>query len=168
MDADEIPGGPGWVIGADLRPRITDAAAFRYGLRADPLVDVVEALWSGDAERALRMLEPVTTARRRALRADCLCALGDIAAARDEYDDLVREAEGTAHEAVMRQHRGKVSMAAGEIGDAIDDFARALELRREGDSASDLVASSAHALRIARRRLEERREGPARHDDAER
>ncbi len=168
MDADEITGGPGWVIGADLRPRITDAAAFRRGLRADPLVDVVEALWSGDPERALRMLEPATTPRRRALRADCRCALGDIAIARDDYDALVREAEDTALEAVMRQHRGKVLMAAGEIEAAMDDFARALDLRRESESAPDLVASSAHALRIAKRRLDERREGIAPRDDRER
>ncbi|MCM3503388.1 hypothetical protein M3667_16065 [Microbacterium sp. P26] len=153
MEADEVEGGPGWVIGADLRPRITDAEAFRRGMTGDPLADVVEALWSGDPGRALRLLGPMTTLRARALRADCRSALGEIAAARAEYDELVRETEGTSREAVMRQHRGKVLLAAGETEAAIDDFARALDLRRDGDPA--LRASSEQALRAARRRLDE-------------
>lgn len=157
MNGDEVVGGPGWVIGADLRPRITDAEAFRHGMSGDPLADVVEALWSGDPERALRMLGPLTTLRARALRADCHSALGESSAASKEYDELVRETEGTSREAVMRQHRGKVLLAAGETTSAIDDFARALELRRDGDPA--LRASSEQALRVAQLRLAEKQSG---------
>ena len=158
MDAEEVAGGPGWVIGADLRPRITDAEAFRRGMSGDPLSDVVEALWTGDPERALRLLGAAATPRSRALRADCLSAMGDVATARIEYDRLVREAEGAPREAVMRQHRGKVLLAAGEIEAAIDDFARALDLRRADDPA--LRASSEQALRVARQRLEDARRDP--------
>lgn len=155
MGDAEIQGGPGWVIGPDLRPRITDAADFRRGMSGDVLVDVIEALWSGEPERALRLLGTPTTMRSRALRADCLAALGDTAAARDEYDQLMREAEGTPREAVICQHRGKVLLAAGESEAAAADFTRALELRR--DAAPSLRASTEQALRVARQRVDEKR-----------
>ncbi|MDR6691259.1 tetratricopeptide (TPR) repeat protein [Microbacterium sp. 1154] len=161
---DEVVGGPGWVIGADLRPRITDAEAFRAGMSDDPLVEVVAALWSGEPLRVLELLGAATTPRMRALRADARAALGDTTTARAEYDALVEESLGTGREAVMRQHRGKVLLAAGEIEAAIADFSRALDLRRDGDAA--LLASSEQALRVARRRLEDARryrleDGPA-------
>ena len=149
---DEVDGGPGWVIGADLRPRITDAEAFRTGMSDDPLVEVIAALWGGQPRHALDLLGIPSTPRTRALRADALTALGEMEAARAEYDALVKQALGTAREAVMRQHRGKVLLAAGDTEAAIADFSRALDLRKDADPM--LRASSEQALRIARQRLE--------------
>ncbi|MDQ1083807.1 MULTISPECIES: hypothetical protein [Microbacterium] len=148
----DVAGGPGWVIGGDLRPRITDAAVFRAGLEGDALADVIEALWNGEPERALRLLGDPTTIRMRALHADCLAATGDTAAALTVYDALVDEVAGTSREAVIRQHRGKVLLAAGRTHAAVADFARALALRRDADPT--LRASSEHALAAARRRID--------------
>jgi len=43
--ADDVEGGPGWRIrSADLRPVITDLAAFRAGSADDPLLEEIELL----------------------------------------------------------------------------------------------------------------------------
>ncbi|MBM3714568.1 MAG: hypothetical protein FJW64_02335 [Actinobacteria bacterium] len=148
---EDIEGGPGWIIGGDLRPRITDVAAFRAGMAEDPLASVIEALWTGDWRYALDVLRSLESSLRvRALTADCLAASGDTASALQIYDALVTETTGTPREATMRQHRGKVLLAAGRTDAAIADFAAALALRADADAK--LRASSAHALRVARRK----------------
>ena len=50
----EVEGGPGWRIrSTDLRPVITDHAAFRTGLADDPLREEIELLWTGEADALL-------------------------------------------------------------------------------------------------------------------
>lgn len=145
----DVEGGPGWVIrGADLRPAITDLAKFRDGMAGDPLVAVIELLWTGHAQNALERLERLPESMRvRALIADCKRDLGDHLSAVREYDRLVAECAGTAREAVMRQHRAKALLAAGRADRAIEDFRQAVELRRGHGTA--LLASAEQGLAAA-------------------
>ena len=150
--AEDIVGGPGWVIRAtDLRPAITDADAFAKDRQSDPLGGILTLLWSGDAAAALHLLEQEpATHRVRALRADCRRDLGHFTLALLEYDILVDEAMHTSREAVIRQHRGKARLAAGDTNRALDDFGRAVFLRQDGDPG--LLASAQQALQVAEAR----------------
>lgn len=145
-----VEGGPGWRIRSiDLRPEITDLEAFRSGLRGDPLLDAIEALWGGDPTGALSLLvDQPDSFRVRALRADCRRDLGDHDVAVAEYDLLVEAVAGSPREAVIRQHRGKALLAAGRSGEAVEDFERVVDLRDGGDPA--LLASAVQALEAAR------------------
>lgn len=150
-----IIGGPGWVIDeATLLPRMTDVVELRRGLAQDPLVDAIEALWSGRpdaAESVLRQHEP--TLRVRALLADCQRDKGDVSRAVDDYVRLVDECLGTAWEAVMRQHLGKALFMAERVEEAAEQFARALSLREQAGADEGLLASSRHALQVATQSL---------------
>lgn len=148
MDSD-IEGGPGWVIsGKDLRPAITDRALFRDSHAEDELLEVLDLLWSGHAAAALKLLDCFEDSPRvRALRANCHRDLGDHDLALRIYDALVEETGGTPREAVMRQHRGKVHLVAGDPVQARADFERSVELRRDGDAL--LLASSVQAFGVA-------------------
>jgi len=149
----DVAGGPGWIIrGADLRPAITDLDTFRAGIAEDPLTKPIELLWTGDTDAALRALGLLEqTPRVRALAADCRRDRGETAVAVQEYDLLVAECLGTAREAVMRQHRGKALLANGEAERAVEDFERAVELRRTADPV--LRASAEQGLAVARARM---------------
>lgn len=148
-----IDGGPGWVIdGGTLLPRIVDVDEFRRGLAEDPLRDAVEALWSGrpdDAEALLRQHR--LTLRVRALLADCSRDRGRAAQAVRDYRELVEECAGTAWEPVMRQHLGKALFVAARFAEAAEQFALALAQREAAGADEKLVASSRHALEVARR-----------------
>lgn len=152
----DVEGGPGWRIrSADLRPVITDLAAFRAGLADDPLREEIELLWTGKADDALRRLERVApTQRVRASRADCHRDLGDTCTAVHEYDFLVAECIGTTREAAMRQHRGKALLAAGIVDRAVENFTLAVALRQASDPV--LLASAEQALAVARSRTRDR------------
>ena len=143
----DVPGGPGWVIdGQTLLPRITEPAVFREGLAHDPLVDAVEALWSGDPQRARTVLQrECRTVRVRAMLADCDRDLGRVERAIDEYEDLLAECADTPWEPVLRQHYGKTLLAAGRAEDALEEFEAAYEMRVEAGAAPDLIASSEQA-----------------------
>lgn len=147
--ASDIVGGPGWVIrGEDLQPEITDRAVFRDAHAEDELLDVLDLLWSGHAAAALDLLDSFEDySRVRALRADCLRDLGHHDRALHLYDALVEESAGTPREAAMRQHRGKVHLVAGDPVQALYDFERAVELRRDGDAL--LLTSSVQAAEVA-------------------
>ena len=123
------------------------------GLAEDPLAEPIELLWTGNAGAALQVLDVLRqTPRVRALAADCHRDLGDTAHAVSEYDALVAECVGTAREAVMRQHRGKALLANGETERAVEDFQRAVELRRTADPV--LLASAEQGLAVARARVD--------------
>jgi hypothetical protein len=149
----DVEGGPGWRIRAkDLRPVITDLGAFRAGLAEDPLREVIELLWTGRPRPALRLLEREDPSQRvRALTADCLRDLGDVVAAVRAYDLLVAECAGSPREAVMRQHRGKALLVAGDVARAVEDFTAAVALRRGADPT--LLASAQQALAVAEERV---------------
>lgn len=121
-------------------------------MRDDSLAGPIELLWSGDPAGALAALDRLApTLRIRALRADCYRDLGDFPRAVGEYDALVAECAGTSREAVMRQHRDKALLFAGELNRAIEDFQRVLDLREDDDPT--LLASAQQALAVARRTL---------------
>lgn len=147
--AEHLEAGPGWMIsGSDLRPRITDLQQFRAGVADDPLGIVLESLWSGDAAQALELLRvEKQTIRVRALTADSLRDLGSMGHAQEIYDVLVSETCGTAYEATMRQHRGKVRLALADYAGAKADFQCSVQLRRDGDPS--LLASAQQALEVA-------------------
>ncbi|WP_420367088.1 hypothetical protein [Curtobacterium sp. L1-20] len=157
---DDVVGGAGWIIrGKDLRPEITDVGAFRQEVQDDPLGAVLELLWTGRPDAALQQLRRAPqSARVRALTADCHRDLGDAARAVRIYDDLVDECLGTALEAVMRQHRGKVLLAAGEPHRAIADFAAAVRLRQQ--AAPELLASAKQGHAYAQALGHRPRQGP--------
>lgn len=137
------------IRGDDLRPSITDPTLFRDAHADDGLIDAMERLWSGSPAEALELLRSHGDSPRvRALRADCHRDLGDHGRALEAYDALVAETTGTTREAVMRQHRGKTLLAAGEPDRALEDFERAAELRKGGDPS--LLASTNQALQVAR------------------
>ncbi|WNY33067.1 hypothetical protein Q9Q99_12600 [Curtobacterium flaccumfaciens] len=52
---------------------------------------------------------------------------------------------------MMRQHRGKALLANGEAERAVEDFERAVELRRTADPV--LRASAEQGLAVARARM---------------
>lgn len=153
----DLEGGPGWVIdGATLWPRITDLAAFREGLSADPLADAIEALWSGDPTRARELLHTADpSVRVRALRADCARDLGQVDEALHTYAELLAECGGSPWEPVLRQHHGKSLLAAGRVEQALAEFETAHRMRVEAGAPHDLVASSAQARDRARQLLDQ-------------
>lgn len=143
----DVQGGPGWAInGSSLWPRITDLAAFREGLRADPMADAIEALWSGDPARARELLHTADpSVRVRALRADCARDLGQVDEALQTYAELLAECGGSPWEPVLRQHHGKSLLAAGRVEEALAEFETALDQRVAAGAAADLIASSTQA-----------------------
>lgn len=143
----DLPCGPGWVIdGGTLLSRVTDAAAFREGLAQDPLVDALEALFSGDPATARELLSAAEpTVRVRALLADCARDLGDTARAVREYADLLAEQAGSPWEPVLRQHHGKALLADGQTERARETFETTYSVRLREGAAPDQVASSAQA-----------------------
>lgn len=150
-----VEGGPGWHIDADtLLPVIEDVELFRAALEDDPAVDVLVALWSGDPVQAeaeiRRLLAEGETPRLRALLADSWRDQGRKDEAVAAYEELVSQAAGTPHEAVMQQHLGKALFVAGRFDEAADAFENALRLREAAGVDERLINSSKAALERAR------------------
>ncbi|WP_114908104.1 tetratricopeptide repeat protein [Ornithinimicrobium murale] len=152
----DVEGGPGWVIdGSTLLPRVTDLVAFREGMATDPLVDAVQALWSGDPVRARGLLQSADrTVRVRALLADCARDLGETKTALRAYAELLAECTGSPWEPVLRQHHGKALLAAGRPGEALQEFEAAHAMRIAAGAPADLIASSVQACDRARQLVE--------------
>lgn len=66
------------------------------------------------------------------------------------YRQLLAEAQGSAIEAVVRQHLGRSYFAAGSIAAAVESFAKALDLRVAESADAALIYSSTVALQRAR------------------
>lgn len=138
------------IDGQSLCPVITEVAAFRRGMEADPLAVGVELLWTGRPEEADAWFAGrEQSVRVRALRADCARDLGQHDRALAQYESLVAECAGSQRESVMRQHRGKALLSAGLLEEALSEVEHALRLRLADGAAPDLVASS----RLARDRI---------------
>ncbi len=151
-----IDGGPGWHMDPDsLLPVLDDEARFREAHAADPAVDVLVALWSGDPDRAAAALEPLLAAeptwwRLQALTADVARERGSVEEAVEILRELVGTHEGSPREAVLVQHLGKALFTGGDVAGAADCFHRALELRESAGADAALVESSRRALERAR------------------
>ncbi len=149
-------GGAGWRINKEtLLPEITDLDEFRAGVSDDPCQNVLVELWNGRPSEALRRVTAMLAddpeqPRLLALRADCLRDLGDVDAARQQYERLVARFAGSDREAVLVQHLGKTFFVAGRYTEAADCFGRALVLRRSSGADASLIASSKLALARAR------------------
>jgi tetratricopeptide (TPR) repeat protein len=150
------PGGPGWRIDADtLLPVITDLDELSAGLAGDPCADVIVALWSGDPERAERIVDGLladdpANPRLLALQADCWRDRGDHERARRQLERLVEAFAGSEREAVLVQHLGKTLFVAARYAEAAACFERALRLRQGSGDRDELIDSSRLALDRAR------------------
>lgn len=150
----------GWRIDSTtLLPVIDDEPAFRKAHADDPACDALVALWTGHpfiAEQLIQQLiSGANTLRFRALRADAWRDQGRHDEAIGAYQELVAEATGTALEATMRQHLGKVYFVAGETKRAHTEFLWALTMRQLGNAHTELVASSQLAVNRAAALLEQ-------------
>ncbi|MEU3019567.1 hypothetical protein ABZ635_19490 [Nocardiopsis sp. NPDC007018] len=136
-----------------LLPVIEDLSEFRAAHEHDRALPVLEMLWGGHPGKAeplaLALVTAEPTVRHRALLADVRRDLGRVDWAAAEYGELIDLCRGTAREAVLWQHLGKVHFVAGDHSRAARAFALALTLRVRGGAGRDLVASSRLALRRA-------------------
>ncbi|MFE1166537.1 hypothetical protein [Nocardiopsis sp. NPDC058789] len=136
-----------------LLPVIEDPREFRSAHEHDRALAVLEKLWGGQPEEAEPLAVELTacepTIRHRALLADVRRDLGRIAWASSEYRELIDLARGTAREAVLWQHLGKVHFVGRDYPRAVEAFVVALDLRVRDDSSEDLVTSSRLALERA-------------------
>ncbi|WP_437584125.1 hypothetical protein ACSAGD_02345 [Paramicrobacterium sp. CJ85] len=90
--------------------------------------------------------------RPRMLRAQVMQFRGEFDAALHELNSLIEEAhthEWHLYEAFALQHRGKVRFDQKEYAAALDDFQRALEIRRAHGAKEDQVESSLVAIAVA-------------------
>ncbi|WP_306366972.1 hypothetical protein [Nocardiopsis sp. CC223A] len=133
-----------------LLPVIEDVQEFRSAYGHDRALPVLEKLWDGRPEEAeplaLALATAEPTIRHRALLADVRRDLGRIAWAVVEYSELIDLSRGTAREAVLWQHLGKVHFVGRDYPQAARAFAVALDLRLRDNAAEELVASSRLAL----------------------
>lgn len=155
VEGPRIPGGPGWYMdGLTLLPVIEDLEEFRRAHADDRALPVLEELWSGRPDMAeplaVALVEDASTVRHRALLADVRRDLGRIAWAVDEYEQLLEQCRGTAREAVIWQHLGKVHFVGGNLPEAVEKFSMALQLRVCAGADLDLITSS----RVAHQRAQ--------------
>ncbi|WP_206074419.1 hypothetical protein [Antribacter gilvus] len=148
---DVIDGGPGWHIDpATLLPVLDNEDTFRAANPSDPALDVLVALWSGNPDRAARLLEPLVVAdpswRLQALAADVTRDRGDTATAVKILESLHHQHRHTTRGAVLVQHLGKAHFVAGDHARAAAYFRRALDLRTTAGADDALVTSSRRAL----------------------
>jgi len=145
-----------------LRGVIHDRGQFDEWLASggDPAALVIGALYDGQLDDAERLIgEALVTAdagvrfRLRCLRADVARERGEYDAAAATYHALLDEHAGTAREAVLWQHLGKIHFVAGNYSASHDCFARSLDLRIDAGAPADQVASSTLALSRAAEEL---------------
>jgi Flp pilus assembly protein TadD len=107
---------------------------------------------AGDAAEVLaeaRYRDPESF-RLRVYEADVLRVSHRYDRAVELFRQLLTEAHGTANEALAHQYLGRAYFAAGNIGAAVESFARALDLRVAQSADAALIYSSTVALQRAR------------------
>lgn len=130
-----------------LLPRIVDQEAFQEEFCDDPYLDAIVALWSGSTEEIPAKLTGDDSPRARVLVAESHARAGEFAVSCEKFADLIDEFEGSAREAVIRQHYGKALFLAGGFEDAREQFTKACELRMTADVDDDLIRSSTFAIK---------------------
>lgn len=149
--------GDGYVICGDtLRGTVVDATRFRSAHADDPACDLLVAAGEGRLHDALTEADRLLAAdpssvRLRALRADVLRDRGRLVEAERTYRALDREtAAEPGRNATIRQHLGKVLLAAGRDAEALAVFEQVLA-DRQADGADDgMLASTRQAIARAR------------------
>lgn len=137
-----------WTIDAHtLMPRIINHEEFQAEFKEDPYLEVIELMWSGNAEKAMILLKPETSFRARTLQAEALARLGDFEVSFQAYRNLVDEFSGTSREATIRQHFGKALFLAQKINDALKQFELAYKLRQAFGADASLIESSVMAIK---------------------
>jgi tetratricopeptide (TPR) repeat protein len=144
-----------------LLPEIVSEEACAAALEAstDPADRVLVLLVEGHAADAAELLAEARykdpeSFRLRAYEADVLRVAHRYDRAIELFRQLLGEAQGTANEAVAHQYLGRTHFVAGNIGAAVESFARALDLRVAQSADAALIYSSTVALQRARDVLE--------------
>lgn len=151
--SEAIESGPGWQMDrTTLRPRITDAVAFRADRAQDPFCEVLLALWGGDPQTAETLLaEQSVSFRTRALGADALRDQGRLEEAIAAYRELQASSPAGA-QSLLAYHLGVALMEAKRWDEAMRELSQALALRQSGGSSAETLDSTRHALTVAKSR----------------
>lgn len=145
-----------------LMPQIVDGEALAEALAAstDPADLVFVRLVEGHAAEAAELLAEARykdpgSMRLRIFEADVLRVSHRSDRAVEVFRQLLAEAQGPLDEAAIRQHLGRSYFAGGNIGAAVESFAKALDLRVAGSADAALIYASTVALQRAREVLDQ-------------
>jgi tetratricopeptide (TPR) repeat protein len=144
-----------------LMPGIVNEEACNSALEAssDPADRIMVLLAQGHASDAAELLAEARyndpeSFRLRAFEAEVLRVSKRYDRAVDLYRQLLAEVQGTGLEAVVHQQLGRAYYAGGNTAAAVDEFAKALDLRVAEAADAALIYSSAVALQRARNVLD--------------
>ena len=126
----------------------------------DPGDLILVRLVEGHAAEAAELLAEARykdpgSLRLRIFEADVLRVSNRFDRAVEVFRQLLAETQGTLEEAAVRQHLGRSYFAGGNIGAAVESFAKALDLRVAGSADAALIYASTVALQRARDVLEQ-------------
>ncbi|PVZ54672.1 tetratricopeptide repeat protein [Arthrobacter sp. H-02-3] len=145
-----------------LMPQIVNEDAMAEALAAstDPGDLVFVRLVEGHAAEAAELLAEARykdpgSLRLRIFEADVLRVSNRFDRAVEVFRQLLAETQGTLEEAAVRQHLGRAYFAGGNVGAAVESFAKALDLRVAGSADAALIYASTVALQRAREVLEQ-------------
>lgn len=145
-----------------LMPQIVDDEVLAEALAAsaDPADLVFVRLVEGHAAEAAELLAEARykdpgSMRLRIFEADVLRVSNRFDRAVEVFRQLLAEAQGPLDEAAIRQHLGRSYFAGGNIGAAVESFAKALDLRVAGSADAALIYASTVALQRAREVLDQ-------------
>ena len=144
-----------------LVPQIVNADAVAEALAAstDPGDLIFVRLVEGHPAEAAELLAEArysdpSSLRLRIFEADVLRVSHRLDRAVDLFRQLLAETRGTPDEAVIRQHLGQSYFASGNTAAAVENFAKALDLRVAGSADAALIYAATVALQRARYVLE--------------
>ncbi|GAA2142725.1 tetratricopeptide repeat protein [Arthrobacter humicola] len=145
-----------------LMPQIVneDAMAEALADSTDPGDLVFVRIVEGHAAEAAELLAEArykdpASLRLRIFEADVLRVSNRFDRAVEVFRQLLAETKGTLEEAAVRQHLGRAYFAGGNVGAAVESFAKALDLRVAGSADAALIYASTVALQRAREVLEQ-------------
>ncbi|CAH0240672.1 MULTISPECIES: tetratricopeptide repeat protein [unclassified Arthrobacter] len=145
-----------------LMPQIVNDEVLAEALAAstDPGDRILVRLVEGHAGEAAELLAEARykdpgSLRLRIFEADVLRVSNRFDRAVEVFRQLLAETQGTLEEAAVRQHLGRSYFAGGNVGAAVESFAKALDLRVAGSADAALIYASTVALQRARDVLEQ-------------
>lgn len=145
-----------------LMPQVVNDEVMAEALAAstDPGDLILVRLVEGHAAEAAELLAEARykdpgSLRLRIFEADVLRVSNRFDRAVEVFRQLLAETQGTLEEGAVRQHLGRSYFAGGNIGAAVESFAKALDLRVAGSADAALIYASTVALQRARDVLEQ-------------